>query len=161
MIGKDEQRQPAAPADDGSIRDRAAVSPAVARLLLSDKRRHLVGATLVIALPTERQPAGPSADRCLSSWATAPTGDHPLACRYSSRDWSAALLLQRPPPPVPRALADAMRGRDQTSPAVYVRVLCRVATGLKIAKKPCLRWVARASMLAEQLSPHVVSACSE
>jgi hypothetical protein len=36
----DEQRQPAAPLDDGSIRDRAAVSPAIARLLLSDTSNH-------------------------------------------------------------------------------------------------------------------------
>jgi hypothetical protein len=36
----DEQRQPAAPLDDGSIRDRAAVSPGLARLLLSDTGSH-------------------------------------------------------------------------------------------------------------------------
>jgi hypothetical protein len=73
----------------------------------------------------------------------------------------AGVPLQRLRPSVPRALADAMRGRAQISPAAYVGVLYRVATGLKIAKNACLSWVARASMLAEQLSPHVVSVCSE
>ena len=46
---------PAAPVDDSSIRDRAAVSPAVARLLLSDKGGHHIRAADVARIGAIRQ----------------------------------------------------------------------------------------------------------